>query len=410
MNFKDFKLENELLKALKELEYITPTQIQKDAIPHILNKKDLLGIAQTGTGKTAAFALPILNIFLKEKKQLKEKHPRALILAPTRELCIQIGENIQNFSKYTNIKSTIAHGGVPSQPQIETLKEKQDILIATPGRLVDLIKQKDVFLDEIEIFVLDEADNIIKMGQRVDLKKIIKKMPENRQNLFFSASMNDEIKLTTEELLKDPINLTIQSEKISLESIEQNVLFVLKENKIKTLLELLSLKELKRIIIFVNSKSTGDNIVRSLAKNNIESIALHSGKTNTHREKVIRNIKLETIKILVATDIASRGLDFNNMTHVINFEIPLSFETYLHRVGRVGRKGKKDTAYSLCSLDERNSFKKIEEENNYPINTYNHKFHSNMVRKNGGKNAKETRSKKNIKLNKNGCKCKYSSC
>lgn len=380
MIFRDLKIKEELIKALDELNYITPTQIQEKALPFILEGKDLLGIAQTGTGKTATFSLPILNSFLEQNKKSMEKHPRALILAPTRELCAQIGQNLAAYSKYTDTTSLVTYGGVSAGPQIEALKKRQDILIATPGRLVDLVEQKDVFLEDIEVLVLDEADKIIKMGFRADLKKILKKLPKPRQNLFFSATMNKEIKQTALEILEDPVNVEIEEEKVNLNLIEQNVLYVLKENKLKTLLELLKRKEVKRAIIFANSKLNADNIVRYLSNNNIKSEALHSGKSNTHREKVIRHVQLNEIKFMVATDLVSRGLDFTNMTHVINFDIPNDFENYVHRIGRIGRAGKKGVAFSLCSLDERNNFKKIEGENKSHINTVNHEYHSNLVK------------------------------
>jgi len=402
MSFQDFKLRNELIKVLEELNYKIPTPIQEDSIPKILEGKDLLGIAQTGTGKTAAFSLPILDSFLNKKIKSKKQHPKALILAPTRELCAQIGENIKAYSKYTKIKTLVTYGGVSSEPQIKALNEIQDILIATPGRLVDLIEQKNVFLDEIEFLVLDEADNLIKMGLRVDLKKILKKLPKNKQNLFFSATMNKEIKSTANELLIDPIKIEIDIEEINLKLIEQNVFYVLKEHKIKTLLEILKKKEVRSALIFTNSKLTSDNIIRSLTKNNIKSEALHSGKSNTHREKVIRHIKTKEIKYLVATDLASRGLDFCDMTHVINFEIPKDFESYTHRIGRIGRAGKKGVAYSLCSLEERNFFKKIEEANKYPIKVIKHDYHSNLVKSNGGKKSIGTRYRPKVRRTSGG--------
>ena len=390
MIFTDFNLRDELIKALDDLKYIVPTPVQEKAMPYIIDEKDLIGIAQTGTGKTAAFSLPILNFLLESKKKTKEMYPRALILAPTRELCAQIGEHIGDFSKYTKIKSLVTYGGVGAQPQIDALKQVQDILIATPGRLVDLVEQKNVFLDDVEVFVLDEADKLINMGLRVDLKKIMKKLPRERQNLFFSATMNKEIKSTANELLHDPVEVAIDVDEISLKLIEQNALYVLKEHKTKALLELVKRKEVRSAIIFTNTKIVADNIVRSLTKNNIKSVALHSGKSNTHREKVIRWVKLKQIKFLIATDLASRGLDFCDMTHVINFEIPRDFESYVHRVGRIGRAGKKGVAFSLCSLNERAFFQKIQDSNKYPITIVMHEFHSNLVKTNGvGKSKKK---------------------
>lgn len=383
MDFKQFNLDDKLYKALSDLKYIKPTAVQEQSISHIMDKKDLIGLAQTGTGKTATFCLPILNSLLLSKTQSTPMHPKALILAPTRELCAQIGESIKQFAKYTDIKSLVTYGGVSSVPQIEALEEVQDILVATPGRLVDLVEQKNVFLDEVETFVLDEADNIIKMGFRVDLRKILKKLKKERQTLFFSATMNKEIKSTAKELLeKDFVTVEIKPEEIDLKLIEQKVMYVLKEHKVKTLVTLLKTKEVKRAIIFTNAKQTTDDIIRSLRKNDIKAEPLHSGKSNTHREKVMRRIQTKEAKILVATDLASRGLDFCDMTHIINYEIPRNFEIYVHRVGRVGRAGKAGIAVSLCCLDERIFFTNIEKKNKYPISILNHEFHSNLVKTN----------------------------
>ena len=334
----------------------------------------------------------------------KRQHPRALILAPTRELCAQIGENIKLYSKHTSITSFIAFGGVSAEPQIEALKGNVDILIATPGRLVDLIAQKNVFLNEVEVLVLDEADHIIEMGLRVDLKKVLKALPKERQNLLFSATMTKEIRATVEEAFdkgkKKQIGesgvlggtkiIEVESEEISLKLIDQNALYLLKEHKIKAMLEILKQKEAKYVIIFTNTKQVADDIVRSLVKNDIKSFALHSGKSNTHREKVIRQIGLRELKVVVATDLAARGLDFEYMTHAINFEIPNSFEKYVHRVGRIGRAGKQGTAYSLCALHERDAFEKILQSNKYPIITHKHDLHSNLVKTNSKLKSKKT--------------------
>ncbi|MDA3856475.1 MAG: DEAD/DEAH box helicase [Candidatus Woesearchaeota archaeon] len=393
MKFTDFNLREELIKALDDLEYIKPTTIQEKTIPSILEGKDLLGIAHTGTGKTAAFALPILNSFLEQKKESRSKYPRALILAPTRELCAQIKENLNFYSKYTKIKSIVTYGGVAHEPQIEALQEKQDILVATPGRLLNLLKEKNVFLDDIEFFVLDEADNLIEMGLQADLKNIMKKISRKRQNLFFSATMNKEIKLIANELLNNPVKAEIEAEEIDIKLIQQNVQFMLKENKIKSLLNLLNRKEVKYVILFANSRSVVDDLIRSLTKNNIKAEALHSGKSNVHREKVIRHIKFKETKIVVATDLASRGLDLQDMTHVINFEIPKDFETYVHRIGRIGRMGKQGAAFSLCSLHERKKFKEIEKQNKYPLKIDMHEFHSNLVKTDGGNKDKATHHK-----------------
>jgi len=403
MNFEDFKLNKKLLEAINELKYIEPTPIQEQSISLIIEENDLIGIAQTGTGKTAAFALPILNKILNNFRSTIEKKPKVLILAPTRELCAQIGNDINSFSKFTNIKTIVTYGGVKPEPQIEALKQKNEILVATPGRLLDLVLQKDVYLDEIEIFVLDEADKLIEMGLRTELRKILRKLPQKRQNLFFSATMNKEIKTTANELLNENAKIIeIEVDEVSLKLIDQNVLYVLKEHKIKALVEILKQKQVKHAIIFVNSKIVGDNLLRSLRKNNLKSEVLHSGKSNTHREKVIRHIKTRETKFLIATDLASRGLDFKDMEYVINFEIPLNFENYVHRVGRIGRANKRGISYSLCSLDERKLWKKIELENKYPIKTYMHELHSNLVKTDGGNRHKSKRYKPKLRKTSTG--------
>ena len=398
-NFRDFNLNEDIIKGLDDMKFSIPTQIQEKAIPFILNGDDLVGLAQTGTGKTATFSLPILQKLLTSEKETKTQHPRALILAPTRELCAQIGKNLISYTKYCNISSYVAFGGVSSEPQIEALKGKIDVLVATPGRLVDLVEQKNVFLDEVQTLVLDEADHIIEMGLRVDLKKILKAMPKERQTLLFSATMNKELKDASKEIFKpNPGSQEVSSyktveitpEEVDLKLINQEVLYVLKEHKIKAMLEILKKKEVKYTLIFTNTKQVADDIVRSLTKNNIKSFALHSGKSQTHREKVVHQLNIRELKVVVATDLAARGLDFEHMTHVINFEIPNSPEKYTHRVGRIGRAGKQGFAYSFCSLHERDDFEKIISQSKQPIITHKHDLHSNQVKANSKKSVKKT--------------------
>lgn len=407
-NFNDFNLDEKLLQALEKLSFREPTPIQREAIPLILEGEDILGLAQTGTGKTATFSLPILQQLLHSNKETKEQYPKALILAPTRELCAQIEKNLGDYAKFTNFTSYAAFGGVSPEPQIETLQKKVDILIATPGRLVDLVQQKNVFLDDVDTLVLDEADHIIEMGLRVDLKKILKSLPKERQTLLFSATMKQELKEISLEIFKSnpgsrDVNykvVEITPEEVDLKLIQQQVLYVLKEHKIKAMLELLKQKEVKYVLIFTNTKQSADDIVRSLTKNNIKSFALHSGKSQTHREKVVRLLSIRELKVVVATDLAARGLDFEHMTHVINFEIPNSAEKYTHRVGRIGRAGKQGKAYSLCSLDERDSFEKIIVTSKYPITTYMHDLHSNQVKTNSKQKGKKSYFKPKVNIKK----------
>lgn len=403
-NFKNFNLNEQLIKNLDELKYVTPTPIQIKGIPIILEKKNFLGLAQTGTGKTATFILPILNKFLNEKITVKKSHPKALILAPTRELCTQIGKSVESYSKHCGFSHLVCFGGVSPEPQIEALKEEVDILVATPGRLLDLVLQKNVFLDDLEFLVIDEADNILEMGLNSSLKEILKKIPkkslkQNVQKLFFSATLNSEIKILARDLMEDFEKVEVESEEIDLKLIDQRVMYVLKEHKIKALVSLLNQKEVRRVIIFTNSKVSVDNVVRSLVKAKLPCWGLHSGKSNTHREKAVNDFRIRQIKYLVATDLAARGLDFEDVTHVINFEMPKDFETYTHRVGRIGRAKKKGIAISMCGIDERLFFKKIEENVKLPINTESHDLHSNLAKNGGktqGKSGKRFRPKKRI--------------
>lgn len=404
MNFEELNLIPQLILALKDLDFKSPTQIQEKSIPLILDKKNVLAISETGTGKTAAFILPIIQLIIEENKQSKNSDIKAIILAPTRELVTQIYENSIKYSKYTNLKTQFIHSGLDKKIQNEKLKENIDILIITPNKLLNLLKEKIINLKNLKYLVLDEADNIIKTGFKSDLNEILKHTPFKIQTILFSATISDEIEKLAKNIQKDHIKIKI-NQKIDINKIEQNVYFVLYSNKQKLLLDLLKKKEVKSAIIFTNSKNTSDNLVRFLTENNIKSQALHSAKSDIHRNRVINNIKNRKIKYLIATDLASRGLDIDNITHVINYEIPQKPEIYTHRIGRVGRGENSGTIFSLCSLEERNFFRKIEQQNNIKLKT--HPYHSDVVKNAKPKEAKPQHKKIEHTINKKRLKAKF---
>lgn len=397
MLFDELNLSPELNKALKEINYEILTNIQAKTIPELLNKKDVLGIAQTGTGKTAAFALPILQLILNNPKTIAKNTPRAIILAPTKELVIQITTNLKSYSKHTQIKSLALYGGLetPNPHEVE-------IIIATPEKLDELTNDKIINLKEVEYFVLDEVDKMLDIGSSFHVKKIIKKLPKIKQSMFFSATVSQIVEELVNEILINPIKIEANEEKINTDLIEQFVLFTKKEHKYKLLLTILAKKEVKSSIIFVNSRKEADNLVRFLSNNNITTEALHSQKSNVHRLKVVEHIKTKETKHLVATDLASRGLDIPNLTHTINFELPTSEETYIHRIGRAGRLNNKGVAYSFCSPNERSFLDRIEKLTNNKLKIVTHEFHSEFAKTATGKDSKPQfkRVKKFSKKNK----------
>lgn len=403
MNFEELNLKPELIKALNELNFTLPTQIQEKTIPLILEKKDILALAQTGTGKTAAFALPILNLLLDDNIKTIEKNPKAIILAPTRELANQIYEDVNNYSKYTLLNVQLIHAGLEYEQQENALKNKMDLLIITPNKLLILLQQKMLTLANLQYLVLDEADKIIQTSANADLKEILKLTPFEIQTLLFSATMSPQIQELAKNIQKNHIKIDLKNE--PKQQIDQNVLFVIKQNKEKLLLDLLNKKEVKSAIIFTNSKNTADHLVRFLTENQIKSEALHSAKSDTHRTKVINNIKSRKIKYLIATDLAARGLDIDNITHVINYEMPITPESYTHRIGRVGRAEVRGTTFTLCSLDERNYFKKIEQKNKLQMLT--HAYHSDVVKNAKAKDAKPKYKQIDHTINKNRLKAKF---
>ena len=354
MTFKELHLVAPILKALETEGYTTPTPIQEQSIPHILRGKDLLGCAQTGTGKTAAFAIPILqNLLLQQKEDAYNHDIKALILTPTRELAIQIDESFAAYGRHTGIKHAVIFGGVSQFHQTNELRRGVDILIATPGRLLDLIAQRYVSLQGLKMFVLDEADRMLDMGFIHDVKKIIAKLPEVRQTLFFSATMPSEITKLSSSILSNPVRVEVAAVSSTAENVDQHIYLVEKNDKRQLLIHLLNNGTVHNALVFTRTKYGADKITKDLIRANIKADAIHGNKTQAARQKALNNFKEGKIRVLVATDIAARGIDVDDLSHVINFELPNIPETYVHRIGRTGRAGHSGSAFSFCDMEER---------------------------------------------------------
>jgi len=353
MEFKQLSLIDPLLKAITETGYTHPTAIQQKAIPIILEGNDLIGCAQTGTGKTAAFALPLLQRLEESKTSGKLVPIRALILTPTRELAIQIGDNINLYRKHLKLNYCTIFGGVSQEKQVKEIRKGVDILVATPGRLLDLMNQKIVSLDKIEILILDEADNMLDMGFIHDIKKILAKVPSKRQTLFFSATMPPNIRKFAHGILHKPIEVDVTPVSSTAEKVNQSVFFVEKKEKIKLLTSILKKLKHERTIVFSRTKHGADKIVKMLAKNGLRAAAIHGNKSQNARQKALGEFKESHIKILIATDIAARGIDIEQLPLVINYDLPNVPETYVHRIGRTGRAGQAGKAISFCDVEER---------------------------------------------------------
>ncbi|MEG0929998.1 DEAD/DEAH box helicase [Algoriella sp.] len=357
MNFTDLNIIQPILKAIDEAGYTSPTEIQSQSIPLVLEGNDLIGCAQTGTGKTASFAIPILQLLHQKPKQ--GKAIRTLILTPTRELAVQINDNFTLYGKSLPIKNTVIFGGVSQNAQVNAIRNGVDVLVATPGRLLDLISQGIIKLNQIEILVLDEADRMLDMGFVNDIKKILKKVPEVRQTLFFSATMPKSIRKFANTILNNPKEINVTPVSSTAETIQQSVYFVEKTEK-----ELLLVKLLKdsndRTLVFTRTKHGANKLVKKLEKSKILSAAIHGNKTQNARQRALNDFKDNKIQVLIATDIAARGIDIDMLSNVINFELPNVPETYVHRIGRTGRAGKEGVARSFCSLEEKKDLKNIE--------------------------------------------------
>ncbi|WP_435416196.1 DEAD/DEAH box helicase [Polaribacter aestuariivivens] len=407
MQFSEIPLDKSILKAVAEARFHTPTLVQQKTIPLVLEKKNVIVSANTGTGKTAAFALPIIHLLMNnEVKEVEKKKIKSLIITPTRELAIQIFENFNSFSKYTDLKTTAVYGGVSLEPQKEILAEGVDILIATPGRLIDLQMQGNINLNSVEIFVLDEADLMLDMGFIKDIKKIEALCPKNKQTLLFSATIPDSITELANKVLKNPVTVEINPEETTAKNVGQLLYYLPKKNKTDLCLHLLRNTINGRIIIFRRTKFGVDKLEQTLLKNGYKVASIHGDKTQAVRNKAIEDFKDKKAHILISTDVAARGIDITNVDAIINFDIPNVAETYVHRIGRTGRAGKSGIAFSFCSPDENGYIKLIEAliekpikvitEHPYVINKPKHtKKQPNTISKNKkGRKSEASKKKK----------------
>jgi len=359
MTFNDLNLIEPILKALKAEGYETPTPIQEQAIPLLLQRRDLLGAAQTGTGKTAAFAIPILQLLYESHPERGPRAIKALILTPTRELAIQIDESIAAYGRHTGLRHAVIFGGVSQKAQTDALRAGLDILVATPGRLLDLMNQGFVHLNRIEFFVLDEADRMLDMGFIHDVKRVIAKLPQRRQSLFFSATMPPEIQKLADSILTNPAKVEVTPVSSTVDAIEQSVYFVEKGDKKSLLIHLLKDPAIESALVFTRTKHGADKITKDIVKAGVKAEAIHGNKSQNHRQRALSNFKSRQTRVLVATDIAARGIDIDELSHVINYELPNIPETYVHRIGRTGRAGFSGVAISFCEQEERPYLKDI---------------------------------------------------
>ena len=359
MTFDQLPIIAPILKALKDKNYTEPTAIQEKAIPLVLDRNDVLGSAQTGTGKTAAFAIPIIQR-IHEMDQGGKPQLLSLIVTPTRELAIQIDDNIRLYSKYTNLKHAVIFGGVKQGQQVDKLKRGVHVLVATPGRLLDLISQGHISLSQVKIFVLDEADRMLDMGFVNDVKKLLKLLPTKRQSLFFSATMPNSILKLANEILTNPKKIEVNPVSSTAETIQQFLFYTNRTDKKKLLLHILTDQKLDQVLVFSRTKHGADRITRDLAKNKIRSAAIHGDKAQNQRQKALQDFKAGKIRVLVATDIAARGIDIDKLKYVVNYDVPEEAETYVHRIGRSGRAGESGNAISLCEPEENLRIKAIE--------------------------------------------------
>ena len=389
MSFEKLELIEPILRALKTEGYTQPTPIQEQAIPLLLQRKDLLGCAQTGTGKTAAFAIPILQLL--HQDELFVKGPagiKTLILTPTRELAIQIGESFASYGKYLRIRHTVIFGGVPQRSQTEALRAGVDILIATPGRLLDLMNQRFVNLQHVKTFVLDEADRMLDMGFIHDVKKIIAKLPVKRQTLFFSATMPAEISKLADTILTHPVRVQVTPVSSTANTIRQSVYFVEKSDKRSLLLHLLKDRSIETALVFTRTKHGADRVAKDLIRAGVQAEAIHGNKSQNARQRALSNFKLKQTRVLVATDIAARGIDIDDLSHVVNYELPNVPETYVHRIGRTGRAGVSGIALSFCDTEEKEFLRDIHKliAKTIPV-VEDHPYHS--VKQGGATHARE---------------------
>ncbi|MDY6034938.1 MAG: DEAD/DEAH box helicase [Bulleidia sp.] len=393
MNFTDLNLKEPILSAVLKAKYETPSPIQQQAIPVMLEGKDVIACAQTGTGKTAAFALPILNTL----EYRKQHQIRALVLTPTRELAVQIFENFKKFGRYLKLRACCVYGGAPAGPQRKALRVGCDILIATPGRLNDFINQGEISLDHINIFVLDEADRMLDMGFIKDVKTIAAKLPESRQTVMFSATMPKEIKDLASELLVNPTEIQVAPPASPADTITQYLVYCQKADKKRVLKQMLSTNEVTKAIVFTRTKIGADRLTKKLVEDGIKVLAIHGNKTQGQRQNALQRFRTNQVQVLVATDVAARGIDISGISHVFNYDLPEDAESYIHRIGRAGRAGKEGISISLCCSEELNLLAAIEKmlkreipliQTEYSVELKRKKFSSSKNTKSKSRNNK----------------------
>lgn len=378
--FQKFNLNSQILKNLEDKGYQTPTPIQEMVIDHILKQEDILGIAQTGTGKTAAFSLPIIEHLIANEKVVSNNCIRVLVLVPTRELASQIEENFIAYSKNLDLTSKVIFGGVSANPQIDAMEFGIDFVVATPGRLLDLMNQEHIKLNEVDIFVLDEADRMLDMGMLNDIKKIIKKLPQQRQTLFFSATMPQDIEELANTILVNPIKVEVAPESTTVEKVEQSLCYLSRANKPFLLAKVLSEQPIVSALVFSRTKHGADDIVKKLERSGIAALAIHGNKSQGNRQTTLAKFKSGEVKVLVATDIAARGIDIDHISHVINYNLPEDPSSYVHRIGRTARAGREGMAISFCDGSEISLLKSIEKHirMKIPVNL-NQPFHEEVA-------------------------------
>ena len=375
-SFEKLNLSSTIVNTIKKQGYVTPTPIQNEAIPHLLKGRDMLGIAQTGTGKTAAFSLPIIDNLLQKEIKTNSRNVRALILTPTRELASQIKQSINSYTEEKSLFCGVIFGGVGKKGQIDMMARGSDVLVATPGRLLDLISDGFIKFDQLEVFVLDEADRMLDMGFIHDVKKIIALLPDNKQTMLFSATMPKTISSLAKSLLKDPVKVEVTPESSTVDKIDQRIYMVEKADKLRLLKSTLEDKSLKSVLVFTRTKHMADRLCKELIKSKIESAAIHGNKSQGARQKALKSFQEEKIRVLIATDIAARGIDIDHITHVVNYNLPEDAESYVHRIGRTARAGREGVAISFCEATEVKFLKNIEKfiKIKIPIDS-NHDYH-----------------------------------
>ncbi|MBP7070747.1 MAG: DEAD/DEAH box helicase [Methanothrix sp.] len=380
MSFQSLNIIDPLSRAIAKEGYTKPTPIQMQAIPYLLQGKDLMGIAQTGTGKTAAFVLPILQRMAAEIKAVMPGSPRVLVLAPTRELAAQIDHSFATYGQFLRFKHTAIFGGVSQVPQVRILSRGVDILVATPGRLLDLMNQGIIKLKSVEYFVLDEMDRMLDMGFVKDMRKIVSALPQKRQSLFFSATPNRQTDEFACKLLDNAVRVDAGPQESALDRIDQSVFFVDQVNKDRLLLDLFQKSDMSRVLVFTRTKHRADKVALKLGKSNIRAAAIHGNKSQVQRTRAMQDFKSGRIRVLVATDIAARGIDVDDISHVLNYDLPNEPESYVHRIGRTARAGARGVAYSFCEADERDYLRGIERFAHIKIAAAEHQYHSEKAK------------------------------